>query len=224
MVERTSATNKDFRYFVYGRNPELLVHTGTHGDEWEVVNLVKHALIKYQKKLPAFIFVPEVSPSAVRLKTRENSEGLDLNRAFFSETDSSEVLENMKILEGEHFKLMVAFHEDLEVSQYYIYDACRLHRNSEAILRHIGKVRSGGIELFTGIDNPEDEALGYQFINGYRKFLLDGTEDNGMITMWAINHGITEDCIVPEIPGKLPKTQKKFVVESFFEEVLIKTL
>ncbi len=86
------------KYFIKGSNPRLLIHSGTHGDEWGVIEPVKLAVKKYEDQLPDFVFVPEVSPSAVMNRTRVNSGSVDLNRSFTEGTNESEVLANMKII------------------------------------------------------------------------------------------------------------------------------
>ncbi len=222
MIKKTSSTNPNFHYFVSGRNPKLLIHTGTHGDEWEVINLVKETLEKYESRLPAFTFFPEISPSAVKARTRVNSMGKDINRVFFSNSPDPEVIENIKHLEDRHFDLTVTFHEDPEVFEYYIYDTNKSGKDNESVLKHNRKLKKFGIKLLDGIDDPDDPDLGYEFKNGYKKFVYkEGEPDNGMLTVWALNRGITDECLIPEIPGKLDIDQKRFVVESFFEEVLL---
>lgn len=221
MVRKTSPTYRDFYYYSSHTNPSLLIHSGTHGDEWQVISLVKEALTKYESRLPPFIFFPEVSPSAVKRHTRVNARGQDMNRTFFSNSKEPEVRENIKYLKNKHFELMVTFHEDPTTDEYYIYDVCRSKERKKAILRHNKRLGEAGIKLFTGVDDPDDPELGYEFKNGYRKFVYDEGQDNGMITIWAVNRGIVKDCMVPEIPGKLDIKKKRFIVESFIEDVLL---
>ncbi len=222
MVRKASATNRDFHYFVSGENPRLIIHAGTHGDEWEVIGLVENALRKYESRLPSFIFFPEVSPSSVKTRTRINSMGKDLNRTFFSDSKDPEVVENRKYLDNKHFDLMITFHEDPVREEYYIYDTGKTEEKNRVILGHNKKLMDSGIKLLNGIDDPNDPALGHEFKDGYRKFVYrKGDPDNGMITAWALNRGIVDECLVPEIPGKLDIDKKRFIVESFFEEVLL---
>ena len=39
--------NSDFHFFESGQKPKLLIHTGTHGDEYEVINIVTECLKNY---------------------------------------------------------------------------------------------------------------------------------------------------------------------------------
>src|SRR3989344_8617189 len=98
MIKKVSSTNPDFYYFLKGSHPKLLIHSGTHGDEYEVIDLVEKYIRRYEAKLPDFIFVPKVSPSAVAAKTRKNSQNADINRTFSTNSIDPEVRENIKIL------------------------------------------------------------------------------------------------------------------------------
>jgi succinylglutamate desuccinylase len=72
--------NESFYYYTHGKNPKLLIHTGTHGDEHAVIEIAKLAVEKYENELPSFVFVPEVF-HAVLKKTR-NWANRDMNRSF----------------------------------------------------------------------------------------------------------------------------------------------
>ncbi len=223
MHKHTSRSLKNFHYYTKGEKPRLLVHSGTHGDEWEVIDLVKNAMEKYEAKMPNFIFVPQVSPSAVALRTRINGRGMDVNRIFSFNSSDSEVRENAAILNGCHFDLLVSFHEDPLSDEYYVYDSSYKTGETKEILRHNQKLKKAGIKLLNGLDDPDDPELGYEFKEGYRKFVNEPEmENNGMISVWSMCEGIAEQAITPEIPGLLPIRQKQFIVDSFFDQVLVK--
>ncbi len=126
----------EFNIYKSGNNPRLLIHSGTHGDEYEIIDLVNKALKKYETSLPAFIIVPHVSPSAVEKRSRTNYQGSDINRVFFSNSDDKEVRINILVLEGNKFDLFVSFHEDPESSQYYIYDSGYSPEQNKLIINH----------------------------------------------------------------------------------------
>ncbi len=221
MIKKASDTLIDFEYYIKGKNPKLLIHSGTHGDEFEVIDLVKEAIVKYEDLLPDFLFVPYVSPSAVKHKIRFNSSGLDTNRIFFADTDEIEVMENIKILKHHTFDLFVSFHEDPESEEYYIYDSGLDKIDNIFVKQHNFFLRSNGIKLLNGLDDVNDPSLGYEFKDGYRKFIeTNGMTNNGMTTVWAISEGIAKNCLVPEIPGLLDIKQKELIVDSFFLNVL----
>ena len=223
MVKKVSNVLPDFEHFVKGENPTLLIHSGTHGDEYGVIDIVRKCVEKYEDRLPDFVFVPKVSPSAVKAKIRVNSNGFDLNRIFFSDSKEIEVIENIKALDGYKFDTMVSFHEDPVLEEYYIYDSGFDLNESEKIKSHNQKLKKMGFKLLNGLDDPDDPNLGYEFKEGYRKF-IEGKDDksNGMITVWAMVEKGVNECLVPEIPGILSMEKKELIVDTFFKDLLIK--
>lgn len=223
MVKKTSVTLPGFEYFIKGTIPKLLIHSGTHGDEFEVIDLVQSALKKYETMLPDFIYVPKVSPSAVKLKTRFTANGHDINRNFFSNSKDPEVVENIKLIKGHKFELMVSFHEDPVSEDFYIYEQSFIPGDNKKIIDFNLQLKENGVKLLNGIDDPDDPSLGYQFVEGYRKFVAKKDEKNtgGHTTTWALTEGIIKQALTPEIPGRLSLDRKRLIVETFFEEVLI---
>lgn len=209
-------------YYVSGFSPKLLIHTGTHGDDPGVISIVEQAVKKYSQLLPDLVFVPRVSPSAVVLGTRVNAEGIDINRSFYTDSELTEVQDNIKILTQFTFDLAVSFHEDPEFDCFYIYDSSRKNGSTELVIAFNQYLLSKGVLLLNGLDDPNDEDLGYEFVNGYRKFYHDiRMQDNGMINVWLLNHGVARQTLLPEIPGNITVTKKKFIIDLFFEKVLV---
>lgn len=222
MLKYTSNILPDLNYFVKGDNPELLIHSGTHGDEFEVIDCVTSAIKKYEKFLPDFVFVPEVSPSAVKERTRINNNGHDLNRIFFSDSDDLEVKENIKILKKYHFDLAVSFHEDPEFDCYYVYDETHDEAISKKVLGHVEFLKSKQVKLLTGLDDPDDPYLGHEFKEGYAKFTHPIEKDaDGTLTLWAYSQKLVKNILVPEVAGKVSINTKQMIVDSFFERILI---
>lgn len=214
----------NFYYFRSGENPKLFIHSGTHGDEAEVTEFVREALIKHEESLPPFIFVPIVSPSAVERKTRENESGNDMNREFFSNSPDPEVQVNIEIMKDKRFDLFVSFHEDPLETNYYLYDVGYREMENELVLKHNQLLKNSGVELLSGIDDAEDSSLGYEFIEGYKKFIHPKNyHDDGTISAWVLNKHIAEEYLLPEIPGKASREVKRFIVDSFFTEVILKS-
>ncbi|KKT73543.1 MAG: hypothetical protein UW68_C0007G0028 [Candidatus Collierbacteria bacterium GW2011_GWB1_44_6] len=215
----------DFYYFISGSKPKLLIHSGTHGDEFEVIDHVQAAIQKYEKDLPPFIFVPRVSPTAVKNKSRVNTFGHDLNREFFTDSDDFEVQSNIKIIKDMKFDIFVSFHEDWEYPDYYVYDVGYSNRNDRLVLDHNQKLKEKGIGLYTGVDDPEDPDLGFEIVDGYIKMVHPANyHDDGTISAWALNRQIAENYYCLEIPGGAERQIKKFIVDSFFEDVIIKSI
>lgn len=95
----------EVQYYISGKQPSLLLLTGTHGDELEVIDCLKKTIKINLAQLPEFVFIPEMSPSAVLQKTRLNKDGLDINRHFFDDSDIEEVKAVMKIIGQHQFEL-----------------------------------------------------------------------------------------------------------------------
>lgn len=208
----------ELEYFVKGNDPKLLIHSGTHGDEYDVIEYVKNAVKKYEDNLPDFIFVPIVSPSAVTTKTRFNSNKKDLNRIFFSDSSDLEVKGNMEIVKNIKFELMVSFHEDFEYLDYYVYDEGFIHSKTDKVVNHNKRLEKLGINLFNGIDDP---ILKTEIVNGYKKFTpAENFANNGMITNWLLSEKKAKDTLTPEIPMKLNSVLKEKIINTFFEDVL----
>jgi len=223
-MRKVETKNPKFHYFVSGENPKLLIHCGTHGDEYEVTDFVMEALIKYEKILPSFVFVPCVSPSAVENKTRVNNLGKDMNREFFTDSEDHEVQANINIIQDKKFELFVSFHEDPLETNYYLYDVGYRKTKNEFVLKHNRLLKDRGVKLLNGVDDAEDPHLGYDFKEGYRKLIHpENYHDDGTISAWVLNRHIAENYLLPEIPGKASWETKKFIVESFFSEVILKS-
>lgn len=215
--------NNNFTYFTSGKFPKLLIHTGTHGDEYEVIDIVKKYLEVHESDLPSFIYVPQVSPSAVKAKTRFNARENDLNRVFYTDSNDPEVLFNIDVIKKGPFDLFVSFHEDLEYDHYYIYDTSFNSSPTQIVIQHNQQLKLQQIALLNGIDDLTDPSLGYEFVDGYRKFTaINGAPDNGSITIWGLNHGHIKHVLLPEIPRKVKLDVKKMLVESFFKQVVVK--
>jgi hypothetical protein len=211
-----------FCYFVSGENPRLMMHTGTHGDEYSVIEIVKNAIEKYKNRLPDFIFVPEVSPSAVANKMRVNWASRDMNRSFFAHLDDPEVKANIEVLKNRHFDLFVSFHEDHEFeNEYYVYDVGRDRKENVLVLKHNQVLRESGIRLLNRVDAPEDPNLGFMFVDGYKKFEHKNDTDHG-IAGWIMDTKIAEEYLMPEIPMKADIKTKEMIVDTFFEEIIVK--
>ncbi|MBI4099855.1 succinylglutamate desuccinylase/aspartoacylase family protein [Candidatus Microgenomates bacterium] len=204
-------------YILSGKNPKILFSTGVHGDEPVMVALVTAALKKYKAKLPSYLYIPKVSPSALALGTRKNGHGLDINRCF-GKADVSEVEGIKEQLKDYHFDLHVDFHEDTILYEFYLYDCVTKAGESELALKILEKVRGLGVKLWNGIDDPDDPALGNKVVNGYCR---SHQSPAGMsFDEWTVTAGVAQGAIVPEIPGMVTKEMKKKIVEAIFQGIM----
>lgn len=206
-------------YWIKGDHPTLLLMSGTHGDEYEVIEPLKKAVEKYSSELPDFLFIPEVSPSAVALKTRRNAAGRDTNRSFTEKTTDMEAKSTMDIVRTHMFDLCLSFHEDPEQAEFYLYDNQQLeHSMLQKLKRRISEY---GISLYTGIDDPHDTTLGHMIIDGYASLPADPAKLlHGDFWEWSQHNGIVKRILFPEIPGKLPMPNKEFLIWVIFQEIL----
>ncbi len=214
-------------YFVKGLRPKLLIHSGTHGDEYKVIESVKKAVEKHHDFLPDFVFVPVVSPSAVEIRKRKNGDGVDLNRSFFDDSPIEEVRVNMEIVkEYGQFDLFISFHEEPALDTFYMYQSGDHNcTNDPEWIAFKKAVRNLGVGLLTGTDDPHDVVLGYEFIDGYRHVPLPegGYEESGEFDYWAINRKLVKYALIPEVPLKLDQGTKDGVVDLFFQKMLLAT-
>lgn len=208
-----------------GNNPKLLLLSGTHGDEFEVIASVKKALKKYSSILPDYLYIPEVSPSAVKLKTRINEDGKDLNRSFFDETSIKEVRKLTETVKKHQFDTCVSFHEDPEFDKdVYLYDAFGPNiQGTEQISRYRKAVESVGLRLLNGLDDPSDPALGNVFCDGYHWWPPIKENKNGFFPDWAFTGGYIKRYLNPEVPGKASVKVKDQLVDIFFQHFVNKS-
>ena len=203
------------RYFQKGENPVWLMYSGTHGDEADVALSIERYLEKHLHRLPDFLWVPHVSPSAVANKVRHNARGLDTNRNFFDHTSEEEILANLQIVQGHNFEYFLDFHEDETRTEFYIYDSLGVRDElMEAILK---AQEAGGFALLHGIDDETDPALGSMVVNGYCD-ASQVTETSGFSVDYMLNKGIVKKrAWTFETPGLLSQEEKDKIVENIFE-------
>ena len=210
-------------YFQQGNNPKLLLLSGTHGDEYEVIDLVNELINKNQDLLPDFIFIPKVSPSAVKLKTRKNQLGNDTNRKFYNHTDDPEAKTVMEIVSNYNFDLGVSFHEDWERHSFYMYDSAKM--NYYTLSRFKIALKEIGVRLYSGIDDTSDVTLGNAIKRGY--FVIPGSSKrviHGDFWDWSLTNGFVKRLLYPEIPGKASVQTKKQLVEIIFNYLIFPIL
>lgn len=223
-VQRFTSGAVTLEYIQKGVQPRWLIHTGTHGNEAGVIGSVRKFLTDHWNELPDFLWVIAVSPSAVRLGTRENQYSNDLNRMFFDGTIDEEARANLAFLRHRTFDLLIPVHEDLERKQeFYIYDSASERTDLQEFF---ARLRSRGINAFTGIDDPSDPILGSYIKDGYHSLMEESgsgeaRENDGTAFEYLARCGfITGRRLNPEIPGQADQPTKDFIVSVFFEYLL----
>ncbi len=206
-------------YFVQGGKPKLLLLSGTHGDEYGVIEAVKGSIRKYLSQLPEFVFIPEVSPSAVSNRTRVNNNGIDLNRSFGDSSLEPETIANMEIVKDNSFDLCVSFHEDPGISEFYFYDSGMMDESDLALIR--SGVQTLGIKLYDGVDDPSDPYLANMVNGGYISSPADTLSGNDSYENWSLNKGIVKRTLTMEVPGTISMERKTALVNLLFEDLIL---
>jgi hypothetical protein len=213
------------RLFAHGQGSRFGFFSGIHGDEWSVIASVQKAILTHQAQLGSFIFIPECSPSAIQLRTRQNGEGLDLNRSFVKNPQSQEVQAIVTQLQPYTFELCVDFHEDGQHSGVYMYDS--LNQEGSPKLAAFRAAISEVASLYSGIDDDMDEKLGGEINQGYKvssppekdqtgEYVYEGFFDH-----WALIQGKTKHWMTLEVPEKMAQAQKDQIVELFFQTMIL---
>ena len=126
-----------------GVKKNILITGGIHGDEpagpVSVLRFLErdntHLLGRFK-----FLILPCINPYGYVHNTRENRQGVDLNR-LFEETGIVEVDLVKETIEGQRFDFCIDFHEDWEAKGVYFYEAQRDERwIGPEITRQIEKI------------------------------------------------------------------------------------
>mgnify|MGYP001563195187 CR=1 FL=1 len=106
-------------------------------------------------------------------------------------------------------------HEDPDQEEaFYLYDSGRM--NEEELAKYEACVRSTKSLLFTGLDDPDDETLGCEIVDGYYSFRSnwkdDGSIDEGFSSKWMIRNAVAKRVFTLEIPGKADRVLKQSLI------------
>ncbi|MCH8474937.1 MAG: M14 family metallocarboxypeptidase [Opitutales bacterium] len=103
--------------------PRILLSAGIHGDEPAGTECL-YEKIKQDRLSPAveWIIVPFLNPGGLRMGTRENPRGLDLNREFLRDQTVEIGFYKETIPAQGPYDLMLSLHEDWEFQGSYLYE------------------------------------------------------------------------------------------------------
>lgn len=106
---------------------EVMIAAGIHGDEpagvEAAVRFLEHnAGNESLLEEASFLVFPCNNPSGYELGTRENADGIDLNRQFATSKPPPEVQIIMNALNGRCFDLVFEMHEDSDSPGLYLYE------------------------------------------------------------------------------------------------------
>jgi len=105
----------------------VMIAAGIHGDEPAGVEaalefIEKRAGDEELLARAAFVIFPCNNPTGWERDTRENSQGIDLNRQFLARGAAAEVRSIMRALRGRCFDLVFEMHEDIDSPGLYLYE------------------------------------------------------------------------------------------------------
>lgn len=104
--------------------PSVYLSAGIHGDEpagtLALLELLRTGALSGGANFTLF---PALNPSGLRLGTRENRDGIDLNRDYLS-CRTAEVRSHVEWLRANYrgYDLTLSLHEDWETSGFYLYE------------------------------------------------------------------------------------------------------
>ncbi len=199
-------------YFMTDPHPSVLYLSRMHGDESESSKVLREILERTGASGPSYLFIPEVSPSAVRAKTRKNGAGHDINRQFYDNTQDPEARTVMNMLSPYRFNVAVDVHEDPDRNKsLYIYDTGIMTDRELSAYRRL--VRQAGAELYTGMDDENDKDLGVRIEDGYISFRQDTISLNaGFLSIWITANSVTSRVFTIEIPGRAASQMKRRLI------------
>lgn len=201
-------------YYIHGELPRVLLLSGMHGDEYEAGELLELFVKNHYPKLPDFLFIPRVSPSAVNARTRKNAYGHDINRQFIDTTDDPEARRVMSLLKQFSFDLCIDVHEDPDRTMgFYLYDSDQMTDEELATFRAI--IHPTGARLYTGVDDVDDENLNLYVEKGYVSLGFEKSEAvSGFSSRWLYEENRCKRSFTTEIPGKGPRELKTKLIHS----------
>lgn len=144
-----------------GPRPRIYVSAGIHGDEpagpLAMVEMIEAGVFDDRA---VWFLCPMLNPVGFMRRTRENAEGVDLNRDYKS-LKSAEIQAHARWLKRQpNFDLVLCVHEDWESKGYYLYELNPTGRSSLAhpMIEAVAKVCP--IESATVIDGRETSETG----------------------------------------------------------------
>lgn len=199
-------------YFTHLENPQVLMLSKMHGDEYESGSILKEWLKHSCATLPSFVYIPEVSPSAAEAGTRINKYGNDINRQFLDKTTDPEALATMNLVQKNKFRLCIDVHEDKDRKLgFYLYDTGTMTADELAAYREA--VQTTGARLYTGVDDVDDENLNLNVEKGYVSLGFERTGTSpGFSSHWLCEKGIATRTFTLEIPGKATQALKRSLI------------
>jgi murein peptide amidase A len=136
-----------------GPRPRIYLSAGIHGDEpappLALLNLIDRGVFDARA---VWFICPLLNPAGFTCRTRENADGLDLNRDYKAQR-SLEIQAHARWLQRQpNFDLAMCLHEDWEAQGFYVYELSSTHRPSLARVMIDSVAPKFPIETATVID------------------------------------------------------------------------
>lgn len=212
------------QYYASGDKPEWLLDSLTHGNEGGVMKSVRCFIAGNEERVPNFLWVPEVSPSATRLGTRCNARGVNVNRVFRDDTAEDEARANINVWQQHRFTLHLSFHEDPDLAdKFYVYDTANAPKSPE-VLGLLAAAENCGFKRYTGYDAPKSR-LKVAIRDGYFSERWDGGGFRvpalaGQATIYTVTKGIARRGFTIEVPGKATQERKNVLVAAILNHFI----
>lgn len=178
----------------------ILITGGVHGDEPAGVEATLQFLGRDNTELLkrfTFVVIPCINPYGYVHGTRENREGVDINRAFET-TDVPEVAIVKKAIGQTQFALAIDFHEDYDANGFYLYEGKR----NEA---YIGAALADAVKTIGPIDAEDPGEDAPELAEGVYKVATEwGTQGLAPYLL----HFHSEHVIITETPTVWPLAQR----------------
>ena len=132
--------------------PSIYISTGVHGDEpagpMALLELLRRKAFPDSAN---YTFVPMVNPTGLVAGTRENADGIDLNRDYGLSPVSEETRSQLEWIGQRQFDLTLCLHEDYDGQGFYVYS----HEDPSDPNDYAGLAIEAAAP-FTGIDPREE--------------------------------------------------------------------
>lgn len=105
-----------------GAERSVYLSAGMHGDEpagpSALLELLQEGILDSEH---SWYICPMLNPTGMEIGTRENKDGLDLNRDYLA-LRSKEIAGHVRWLKGKQFDFAISLHEDWESTGFYFYE------------------------------------------------------------------------------------------------------
>lgn len=128
--------------------PEIYISSGVHGDEpagpMAVLELLRKNALPTDANLTLF---PMVNPNGLEAGTRENADGVDLNRDYGTEPVAYETRSQLEWIGSQNYHVTLCLHEDYDGEGFYVYAHSVDHDGPD-----FAQIAIDAATPFTGVD------------------------------------------------------------------------